>query len=102
MGEFVTVAGAAEVGDGELAAFDAAGERVAVANVSGQLHAFGDTCTHVGCSLAGGSLDGTVVICPCHGSRFDVTTGQLLRGPAQTPVRSYSVRIENQALQIEI
>jgi nitrite reductase/ring-hydroxylating ferredoxin subunit len=102
VGEFVTVASAAEVGAGELAAFDVAGERVAVANVSGTLHAFADTCTHAGCSLASGELAGAVVICPCHGSKFDVATGQVLRGPAQKPVQSYAVRVENKALQVEI
>ena len=102
MGDFVTVAGAAEVVDGELAAFDVSGASVAVANVSGTLHAFGDTCTHAGCSLASGDLEGTVVTCPCHGSKFDVTTGRVLRGPAQKPVESYVVRVENRTLQVEI
>ena len=63
---------------------------------------FGDTCTHLHCSLAEGDLDATVVTCPCHGSQFDVTTGEVLRGPAQEPVRSYAVRVENDALQVQI
>jgi len=100
MGEYV-VRGAAAVPVGELAAFDVDGARVAIANVGGTFHAFGDTCTHLHCSLAEGKLDGTVVTCACHGSRFDVTTGEVLRGPAQTPVRSYSARVENDALRIE-
>jgi nitrite reductase/ring-hydroxylating ferredoxin subunit len=102
MGEFVTVADAAEVGEGELAAFDVGEERIAVANVSGTLHAFDDTCTHLRCSLAEGELEGTVVTCPCHGSQFDVTTGAVLRGPALEPVQSYAARVENQALRVEI
>jgi nitrite reductase/ring-hydroxylating ferredoxin subunit len=102
MGEFVTVADAAEVGEGELAAFDVGGERIAVANVGGTLHGFDDTCTHLRCSLAEGELEGTVVTCPCHGSQFDVTTGAVLRGPAQEPVRSYAARVEDQALRVEI
>ena len=102
MGEFVKVAEAAEVAEGELAAFDVGGARIAVANVRGTLHAFGDTCTHLQCSLAEGDLDGIVVTCACHGSQFDVTTGEVLRGPAQRPVRSYAARVENDALRIEI
>ena len=101
MGEFMTIEGADDVGEGELAAFNVAGERIAVAKVSGTLHAFDDTCTHLGCSLADGDLEGTVVTCPCHGSRFDVTTGEVLRGPAREPVRSYAVRVGNQALPVE-
>jgi 3-phenylpropionate/trans-cinnamate dioxygenase ferredoxin subunit len=102
MDEFVEVTGAAEVAEGQLAAFDVGGVRVAVANVGGTLHAFGDTCTHLQCSLAEGDLDGTVVTCSCHGSQFDVTTGDVLRGPAQKPVRSYATRVENDALRIGI
>lgn len=102
MGEFVKVTDAGEVADGELAAFDVGGVRIAIANVGGTLHAFGDTCTHLHCSLAEGDLDATVVTCPCHGSQFDVTTGDVLRGPAQEPVRSYAARVENDALQVQI
>jgi catalase len=60
--------------------------RIAVANVEGVLYAFEDTCTHRGCSLSQGTLDGTTVTCPCHGSQFDVTTGEVRRGPATRPV----------------
>lgn len=102
MGEFVKVASSAEVAEGDLAAFDVGGERVAIANVGGAFHAFGDTCTHLQCSLAEGELEGTVVTCPCHGSQFDVTSGAVLRGPAQEPVRSYAARVENDALRVEI
>jgi len=102
MGEFVKVTDAVGVAEGALAAFDVGGERIAVANVGGTLHAFGDTCTHLHCSLAHGELEGTVVTCPCHGSQFDVTTGNVLRGPAQEPVRSYVARVENDSLQVEI
>jgi 3-phenylpropionate/trans-cinnamate dioxygenase ferredoxin subunit len=102
MAEFVKVTDATKVAEGALAAFDVGGVRVAVANVGGTLHAFDDTCTHLQCSLAEGDLEGTVVTCSCHGSRFDVTTGDLLRGPAQKPVRTYPARVEDGALQIEV
>jgi catalase len=63
------------------------GERkIAVANVGGELFGFDDTCTHRGCSLAQGTLERSVVTCPCHGSQFDVTTGAVVRGPATEPV----------------
>jgi nitrite reductase/ring-hydroxylating ferredoxin subunit len=102
MGEFVKVASVSEVGEGELAGFSVGGERIAVANVSGTPHAFDDTCTHQGCSLAEGELEGTVVTCPCHGSQFDVVSGEVLRGPAREPVRSYAARVESEAIQVEL
>ena len=59
------------------------------------------TCTHAGCSLANGRLEGTTVTCACHGSQFDVTSGAVLRGPAQRPVRAHAVRVEGENLLAE-
>jgi nitrite reductase/ring-hydroxylating ferredoxin subunit len=91
-----------QLGGRELAAFDVSGTRIAIANVAGRFYAFGNTCTHQGCSLADGDLEATIVTCPCHGSQFDVTTGEVVRGPAGEPVRSYPVRLEGDALQVEV
>jgi len=101
MAEF-TVTALEQLGNRELAAFDVSGNRIAVAAVGNAFYAFGDTCTHQGCSLADGHLEGTTVTCPCHGSRFDVTTGEVVRGPAREPVRSYPVRLEAGALRVEV
>ena len=97
----IVVGNAKDVTSGEMHVFDVAGTKVNVAGVDGHLHAFDDTCTHRGCSLAKGKLDGTTVTCPCHGSQFDVTSGAVLRGPAQRPVRSRLVRVEGHDLLLE-
>ena len=55
-----------------------------------------------GCSLATGDLDGATVTCPCHGSQFDVTSGAVLRGPAETRVRSRRVEVQGEDLLVEI
>jgi nitrite reductase/ring-hydroxylating ferredoxin subunit len=101
MEQLTTVTAVDELGERELAAFPVTGKRIAIAKVDEAFYAFGDTCTHQGCSLAEGELDGTTVTCPCHGSEFDVTTGEVLRGPAREPVRSYPVRVEDGLLRVE-
>jgi len=101
MAEFTTVGKVDELDSRELAAFDLGAERVAIARVAGAYYAFGDTCTHLGCSLAEGELEEQTVTCACHGSQFDVTTGAVLRGPAREPVKSYGVRVQDGALQVE-
>jgi 3-phenylpropionate/trans-cinnamate dioxygenase ferredoxin subunit len=101
MPEFQT-AGQAEIDDGEAEAFEVDGRRIAVANVDGALYAFDDTCTHMGCSLAQGELDGTVIECPCHGSRFDVTSGSVRQGPATDPVETFEVKVEGNELKIAL
>ena len=97
----VRIGNVKDVVAGQIRAFDVAGTKVAVATADGQLYAFDDTCTHRGCSLATGKLDGTTVTCHCHGSQFDVTSGAVLRGPATQPVRSRSVQIAGEDLLIE-
>jgi 3-phenylpropionate/trans-cinnamate dioxygenase ferredoxin subunit len=80
---------------GEMRAVDVAGTRVNVTHAGDRFYAFEDACTHMGCSLANGELDGTVVTCACHGSQFDVTSGAVLRGPAQRPVRPITLTVAN-------
>ena len=87
--------------EGEMRVFDIDGTKVSVAAAGGRLYAFDDTCTHMGCSLAKGKLDGTTVTCPCHGSQFDVTSGAVIRGPAQRPVRSRFMKVEGGDLLLE-
>ena len=101
MAEFEVVAGADDLKEGEMRAFDVRGTKIAVANVAGTFYAFGDTCTHRQCSLAEGDLEETTVICPCHGSEFDVTSGDVLRGPAREPVGAYEVLVEGGNLGIK-
>jgi nitrite reductase/ring-hydroxylating ferredoxin subunit len=100
MSEPITVGGKDEVPEGEMRQFQVGGEDVAVANVEGELHAFSDVCTHRQCSLAEGDLDGTTVTCACHGSEFDVTTGDVLGGPAVEPVQTFRVTVEGDDLKI--
>lgn len=85
-----------------LAAVDTDAGKIAVANVDGEYFAFDDTCTHQGCSLSTGSLNGTNVTCPCHGSTFDVTSGEVVNGPASRPVMPYTVTVDGEEIQIEL
>jgi 3-phenylpropionate/trans-cinnamate dioxygenase ferredoxin component len=100
MAEFTTVGRVDDVPEGEMRPFQVGGEDVAVANVGGTLYAFSDICTHQQCLLTEGDLDGTTVTCACHGSEFDVTTGDVLGGPAVEPVETYDVETDGGDLKI--
>jgi nitrite reductase/ring-hydroxylating ferredoxin subunit len=100
-GMLIRVGNSKDVAAGQMRVFDVAGVKVNVANAHGHLYAFDDSCTHTGCSLAKGKLDGTTVTCHCHGSQFDVTSGAALRGPAGRPVRSRLVQVEGEDLLAE-
>ncbi len=68
-------------------------ENVLVANVRGALYAITDSCTHRGCSLSEGTLDGSEVICPCHGGRFDLKTGKVIAPPPKKDETSFEVTL---------
>jgi nitrite reductase/ring-hydroxylating ferredoxin subunit len=68
--------------------------RISVARVDGRLYAFDDmcTCADQACPLSGGLLTGTTIMCQCHGSRFDITTGTVITGPATEALTVYEVQ----------
>ncbi|MFD9460208.1 Rieske (2Fe-2S) protein [Streptomyces sp. NPDC060027] len=60
---------------------------------NGSLKAFSSICTHAGCAI--NNLEGTTLVCPCHGSEFDATTGMVLRAPATVPLDELSVEAKD-------
>jgi 3-phenylpropionate/trans-cinnamate dioxygenase ferredoxin component len=91
----------AKVGPGEAALVKVGGEDVAVFNVDGQYFATQDACTHEDGPLSDGDLEGKTIICPWHGSCFDVTNGEVLCGPAEEPLKTYRVSIEGEVGRVE-
>jgi nitrite reductase/ring-hydroxylating ferredoxin subunit len=103
MGDYVTIGRADEVAEGDASAFEVEGTEIAVARVGGTLYAFGDICTHQGCTLMpGGELDGKELTCGCHGSMFSIETGEVLDGPATRPIEVYPSREVDGEIQIEV
>jgi 3-phenylpropionate/trans-cinnamate dioxygenase ferredoxin subunit len=76
--------------------------RISVARVDGHLYAFDDLCTCAdrACPLSGGLLTGTTLMCQCHGSRFDVSTGAVVSGPAANGLKVYEVQEVDGSIQI--
>ena len=78
--------------------------RIAVARVDDRLFAFDDLCTcgDRACPLSGGLLTGATLMCQCHGSRFDITTGAVINGPATQPLNGHEVHEVDGHVQIRI
>jgi len=81
---------------------DVDGRRILVANVDGVYFATDDTCTHEDASLSSGSLDGELVKCPLHGSRFSLRTGEPMEDPAEEPLRCYPVKVQDGIVLVEL
>jgi 3-phenylpropionate/trans-cinnamate dioxygenase ferredoxin component len=101
--EWVTVGKADEIVEGEATAFDVNGQEIAVGRSGGALYAFSDICTHRHCNLAnGGEIEGTTITCECHGSVFDMGSGEVIEGPATEPIATFGVNDEGGNLAVEI
>jgi 3-phenylpropionate/trans-cinnamate dioxygenase ferredoxin subunit len=102
------IAGFAKVGriedlqPGEKKIVDVEGTPVVLVNLNGTYHALEDVCTHDGGPLGEGELDDGQLVCPRHGARFDVLTGDALTLPAFEPVPKYEVRIDDGDVLVEI
>ena len=66
---------------------------------AGEFVGFDATCTHQGCVVSG-VTDGEIR-CGCHGAKFDIATGQVLGGPAESPLRGISISVVNDEIVIE-
>lgn len=61
---------------------------------------FRDQCTHARCrfSETGEIVDGTVLVCNCHGAEFDLVTGEVLEPPAEVPLDVRTLRVDGNGL----
>jgi len=96
-----TVGPAAQIAPGDYAQIEIDAVLVAVFNVDGEFYAIDDICTHDGGELAGGAVEGDVVICPRHGARFSLRTGAALTPPAYEPVRRYETRVVDGIVEVK-
>ena len=95
-------AASASLPDETVVGLTLAGTMVALARVEGTWHAVEAWCTHAECPLSDGWVEGTAIRCPCHGSLFDLATGEVLEGPAEEPVRVFSTRVAADRVEVEL
>lgn len=80
-----------------------AGVRLVVAAVDGAWYGVEDRCSHAGCAFSDeASLEGSDIVCNCHGSEFDIRTGEVRRGPAEQPIRTFPVRLAGGRIEVDV
>lgn len=110
--EFIELANVEELTDGAMMEVESDGHALIVARVGDQVYVADAHCPHLHARLAKGTLEGTVLTCPLHGSQFDLADGHNIRwtdwqGAAKTmaefvrhsrPLRVYKTRVEDGVL----
>jgi len=105
----VEVAKVEDIPTGKMKGFTVGGKEILVVNYEGKYYAIGRVCTHQGGDLAKGKLEGKIVTCPRHGSKFDVTTGKNVAGPKIGFIRgktgdelTYEVKVEDNSVKVSV
>jgi toluene monooxygenase system ferredoxin subunit len=98
---FRKVATLDELWDGEMMALETEGQFVLLINVNGGIHAYADSCPHLGTRLSQGSLRRNVLTCSTHGWEFDAGIGQGIN-PRTACLESFAVKVENGDILIDV
>jgi 3-phenylpropionate/trans-cinnamate dioxygenase ferredoxin subunit len=102
MSNFIRVCKASDIPDAGQAVFEVGDRFVAIFHVDGQFYALDDCCTHDGGPLGEGTLEGFQIICPRHGARFDIRTGQALTMPAVQGTPAHEIKVDGEDVLVRV
>ncbi len=101
-GDWTPVLSASDLDDGAPRAVVVGDAPVLLLRHGDGLHALHDRCSHRGCLLSDGEIEGEIVTCACHGSRFDLRDGSIQRGPATAPQPVYGAREHDGQIEVRL
>ena len=107
--EFFSACDVSDVPENQMIKVSVEGKQILLAHLDGAYYAVTNKCTHLGASLAKGSLDGNIVTCASHGAQFDLKTGEAM-GKAKIAMlkmgvrdlASYPVKVEGSTILVGI
>ncbi len=92
-----------------MKSYTVSGKEVLILNVNGKYYAMNNKCPHMNGNLSKGILQGIVLTCPRHSSRFDISTGKALSGPKFGPIKLktsdahiYPAQVDGNAIMVDI
>lgn len=100
--EWVKTYATSELKKGEMLDFDYKAKKILLANINGKIYATDRICTHADADLTTGILNEEGVTCPLHLSTFNLETGIPQNLPAEVPLKTYNVKIEQNEIYVEV
>ena len=98
--EFTPVLAESRVEDGKPVRAEHDGTPILLVRRGSQIYALAETCSHLGGPLSEGTLDGDVIQCPWHGSRFSIRDGHVVDGPAVHPQPCLEARVRSGQVEV--
>ena len=102
MGNWIKACSKDKVGQGELFGFDHDNQKILLSNLDGKIFATDRICTHAEADLSTGILSEEGLRCPLHLSVFNLETGTPQNPPAEKPLKTYNVKIEQNEIFVEV
>ena len=116
MGNYVEAGKTGEFEEGTRKKVSIQGHEILLARVGDRFYAADNLCPHMGGDLSAGKLEGTIITCPRHASRFDLRDGKVVRWlkgsglisavgkvlKSPKPLKTYDVKIEVDTILIKI
>jgi 3-phenylpropionate/trans-cinnamate dioxygenase ferredoxin subunit len=102
MSDWIDIGGASELESTSRLEGELDGYRVRVVRVGGTLYAFEDRCTHDDSPFDDAPIEDCEIICPRHGARFSLQSGEALSPPAYEPLRIFEVRETGGRIQVRL
>ena len=115
MGNLIEVLKAGDLESGQMKPITVEGQEILIARTSDEYYAVSNICPHRGGRLSDGKLEGSIIECPVHGSRFNITNGRVIRRlkggfagrllgllKVISSIKTYKIEVEGNSIKIEV
>ncbi|UCG62851.1 MAG: non-heme iron oxygenase ferredoxin subunit [Candidatus Zixiibacteriota bacterium] len=102
MAEFIKVAAVEDIPVGSVKSVWAHGRRIAVCHTEDGFFAVADECSHDYSPISSGQLRNGEIVCPRHGARFDIRTGEAKAPPAVIGIDRFEIKIQDEHIFVSV
>ncbi|MER8603326.1 non-heme iron oxygenase ferredoxin subunit [Mesorhizobium sp. M1233] len=92
--EWIILCALSDLEEDTVIPFEIDDNRIAIYLIDNKVYATNNVCSHSFALLSDGWLEGTLIECPLHGAQFEITSGEVVQGPADCPITVFETKVE--------